>query len=229
MIPGRWCRVVRAAVFAATCVLLAALGHVRMSGTAVPWWAMIAASATTGVAAWALAGRERGFPAVLSTTVAVQVALHSGFSLVQAMERPQLEIGASFAEQWMWYLLCGATTPTMSGHTHLAMHGMADGMATSAGHGVADMSPTGMLASHLLAALLCGLWLAWGEQAAFRVLRACAGWIVAPLTVVLRPPAPLHRPHHRAVRPRATTGALQQLLLVHAITSRGPPAGTAVI
>ncbi|MFE3741341.1 hypothetical protein [Streptomyces sp. NPDC059134] len=227
MTPGRWWRVVRAAMFAATCVLLAALGHVHMSGAAVPWWAMIAASAATGAAAWALAGRERRLPTVLSTTVAVQAVLHAGFSLAQAVERPVLESGVPLARQWALYLLCGATAPPPGGHP--AMQGMADGMGASAGHGTAAVSPTGMPAAHLLAALLCGLWLAHGEQAAFRVLRSCAGWIVAPLHSALRQPAPLRPPEKRAVLVRATGGGLRRLFLVHALTSRGPPVGTAVL
>ena len=60
MTAGRGVRAVRAAVFAAVCVLLAALGHVLMSRTAVPWWALAAGAAVTGAAAWCLAERERG-------------------------------------------------------------------------------------------------------------------------------------------------------------------------
>ena len=48
-------------------------------------------------------------------------------------------------------------------------------------------SSFGMLAAHLLAALLCGLWLAHGERAAFRILRAVAGWLAAPLRLLLAP------------------------------------------
>lgn len=80
MTPGRCCRVVRAAMFAAVCVLLAATGHILMSGAAVPWWAMAAAFCATAGAGWALAGRERGLLAVTGAAVGVQAALHAGFS-----------------------------------------------------------------------------------------------------------------------------------------------------
>jgi hypothetical protein len=95
------------------------------------------------------------------------------------------------------------------------------------GHDMGGMSPTGMLAAHLLAALLCGLWLAHGERAVFRIARAVTGWLVAPLRVPLALPAPAHRPRVRPRRHRSA-GRPRQFLLVHAITSRGPPAGTAV-
>ncbi|MFF3847726.1 hypothetical protein [Streptomyces sp. NPDC002328] len=124
------------------------------------------------------------------------------------------------------------------GHAMNAMHpvgsmgsmdhtGAAASAAHSLDHGMGGMSSTGMLAAHLLAALLCGLWLAHGERAAFRILRALAGRLVAPLRLMLRLPAPPHRPRVRARRGR-TRHALRELLLTHAITSRGPPVGTAV-
>ncbi|MCX4524109.1 MULTISPECIES: hypothetical protein [unclassified Streptomyces] len=261
MTPGRCCRALRAAMFAATCVLLASLGHLLMSGAAVPWRAVAAALAVTGAVAWVLAGRERGLLAVTSATVAVQAVLHTGFSLAQALAQaaaPSRPEGVSVAQQWAQYLLCGPTArlsraeavrvvrdaglgsrlelppPGEGGHAHHAAHAMADaGTAMTtvpmpAGHDMGSMSPTGMLAAHLLAALLCGLWLAYGEQGTFRVLRAVAGLLLVPLRLAFRLPAPPDRPRlgarrgHRSRPPRG-------FLLVHAITSRGPPAGTAVI
>ncbi|MFE1043963.1 hypothetical protein ACFW4L_35435, partial [Streptomyces sp. NPDC058832] len=99
--------------------------------------------------------------------------------------------------------------------------------ADAVGHGMGGMSPSGMLAAHLVAALLCGLWLAHGERAAFRIVRSLAARLVAPLRLPLRPAAPPHRPR---VRPgRATSDrAPRRLTLAHAITSRGPPARSAV-
>lgn len=72
-----WCsRTVRAAVFAAVCVLLAALGHVLMSGSRVPARAPAAGFAATGSLGWCLAGRERGLPLIVTVVVAVQTVLH---------------------------------------------------------------------------------------------------------------------------------------------------------
>jgi hypothetical protein len=99
------------------------------------------------------------------------------------------------------------------------------GMGEETGGG---SSSSGMLAAHLLAALLCGLWLAYGERAAFRILRAVAGRLVTPLRLLLALPVTPDRPRPAGRRPRSDR-APRLLLLVHAITSRGPPAGTAVV
>lgn len=281
MTPGHCFRAVRAAMFAAVCVLLAAVGHVLMSGTAVPWWAVSAALAGTAAAAWCLAGRERGPLTVITATVTVQAVLHSGFSLAQSVLHPSLPSGTSFARQWAAYLMCGegagpAPSPRdalkgvdgvglgssvsrpppgtfvqdLAAHAHHdmsdmpgmtgmpGMHdmpGLADAASAAAGtlmpaggHDMAAMSPTGMLAAHLLAALLCGLWLAHGERGAFRLLRAVAGRLWTPLRLLLAlAPAPV-APRVRVRRVRRGR-ALPRLFLVHAITSRGPPTGTAVL
>ncbi|AXE75918.1 hypothetical protein [Streptomyces atratus] len=263
MIPGRCCRAVRAAVFAATCVLLAALGHVLMSGSAVPWWAMAAAFATAAATAWLFSRRERGVLAVTSMVVAAQAALHTGFSLAQAAVHPSVTNSPSFARQWAESLLCGSagstsisqseavrivteaglgsrlhqpppgtTDMTVAGgmqHAHAGMQTMTDpATVMPAGHDMAGMSPAGMLAAHLLAALLCGLWLAYGERSAFRLLRTFAGWIIAPLCLLSRLSTPPHRPRIRARRDHRARGP-RQLFLIHALTSRGPPTGIAVI
>ncbi|MFD8983587.1 hypothetical protein [Streptomyces sp. NPDC059564] len=266
MTPGHCFRAVRAAMFAAVCVLLATVGHVLMSGMAVPWWAMSAAFVGTAAAAWSLAGHERGPLTVIAATVAVQAALHSGFSLAQSVLHPSLPSGTSFARQWAAYLMCGEGTastlsshdalkvvneaglgslvsqpppgtviPDAGSHVHHAMQGMTGAVSEATGtlmpaggHDMAGTSPAGMLAVHLLAALLCGLWLAYGEQGAFRVLRAVAGWLWTPLRLLFGlAPAPL--PPRIRVRRVRRSRALPQLFLVHAITSRGPPTGTAVL
>ena len=239
-------------MFAAVCVLFAVQGHAMTSGVEVPWWAPVAGAVVAGGAVWGLTGRERGLLAVASVAVATQVGLHALFSLAQAVVRPEPTAGASLAHRWVSYLLCsppggaahshgGAATAHVMSATHAmdamsgmdamstthAMHGM--NSAAHAGVVVPDgMSPMTMLAAHLANALLCGLWLAHGERATFRILRVLAGWLVAPLRLLLRLPAPAHRTRVRA-RGNHSPHALRQLLLVHAITSRGPPVGTAVL
>ncbi|MFF7467319.1 hypothetical protein [Streptomyces sp. NPDC008092] len=226
-----WCaRTIRSAVFAAVCVLLAALGHVMMSGNRVPGWALAAALALTGALGWALSGRERGLPLVVSAAVGAQTVLHSGFSAAQVWTTHTAPMGSMSMRM------------SMRVDTHMDMAGDMGAMNTGSMHmgpahtdpfaylgfGTGGTASTGMFAAHLLAALLCGLWLGHGERAAFRIVRAVAGRLMAPLRLLLTPPATPERPRPRPHR-RRSDRAPRLLLLVHAITSRGPPVRTAVI
>ncbi len=241
MEPVRCLRALRAAMFAALCVLLAATGHMLMSGAAVPWWALSFGFAATAGTAWSLAGRERGVLAVTVTAVAVQTVLHSGFSLAQSLVPP-----AGPAVTALSASPAGTAGAEAAGHTHHALHATAaavsapaavhmagGGHLAGAGHEASAMpvllmSPAGMVVAHLLAAVLCGLWLAHGERGLFRVVRAVAARLRAPLRLLLHAVAPAHRPRPR-VRRRRRTRAPRQLFLVHAITTRGPPRPAAVL
>ncbi|MFG2797879.1 hypothetical protein [Streptomyces pseudovenezuelae] len=220
-----WSRVLRAGVFAAVCVVLAALGHTLMSGTSVPWWALVASAAGTGTAGWLLASRERGGMVIVTVVTASQAVLHETFSLAQSLAPPTVSGHGA-----------GGHAPgsmDMSG-MHMGamdMGSMAHGVAgVQHAHSMADMGGTasyGMFAAHLLAAVLCGLWLAHGERAFFRVLWAAATRLVAPLRMLLAGPAPL--PRRLAGRRRATDVQIPaRLLLRCSLTSRAPPPGAAV-
>lgn len=209
----------------------------------MPAWALACGTLLTGAAAWGLAGRERGLPTVVGLAVAAQTALHEGFSLAQpraaepgmtgvagagdmgAMDMGAMDMGAL-------HMSAGHMGPMHMGSAHIGSMPMdsmdlMDLAHMGAGHTGAGSSSLGMLAAHLLAALLCGMWLAYGERAAFRLLRAVAGWLAAPLRLLLALPTPAHRP--RTGRPRRRSERAPRLLLLsHAITTRGPPAGTAV-
>ncbi|MFD4507667.1 hypothetical protein [Streptomyces sp. NPDC058457] len=218
-----WCvRTVRSAVFAAVCVLLAALGHVMMSGNRVPGWALAAALALTGALGWALSGRERGLTLVVSAAVGAQTALHSGFSAAQAWTSgtvPMTSMGSVHMD------MAGNMTAMNMGSMHMGpAH---TDPVEYLGFGTGGTASTGMFAAHLLAALLCGLWLGHGERAAFRIVRAVAGRLVAPLRLLLALPVTPERPRPR-LRRRRSDRAPRLLLLVHSITSRGPPVRTAV-
>ncbi|SFC93418.1 hypothetical protein [Streptomyces aidingensis] len=201
-------RVLRAAVFAALCVLLAATGHIHSSGAPLPWRAPAAALPATALAAWFLTGRERGIAAVTCATVAAQTALHVVFSPAMAAGAPAgpAHHGPAGAEH--------------SGHAAALLE------HTASGHPSDARSAAGMAAAHLAAALLSGLWLAHGERAAFRLARVLTAWVVAPLRLFRRPPCPAPPPRRPAAardrRPRR--GPALRL-----VTTRGPPPGTAVV
>ncbi|MFF3773772.1 hypothetical protein [Streptomyces sp. NPDC002232] len=261
MTPGRCSRAVRAAMFAAVCVLLAALGHILMSGHAVPARTLGAGLAGTLVVAWALGGRERGLLAVTSAAVAVQSALHLAFSWSQsaAGALPAGRAGAGHGDMAMAPMTMPHTGMDPMTMPHMAMgsmdmghmghmdHGASAAMvmghltaappaAGSAGHDMTDMtSSAGMLAAHLLAALLSGLWLAYGERAAFRLLRAAPAGLLRPLglpgllglLLAAAPPA-ADRPRVRRARPGAGR-VPRRLLLARTLLTRGPPRATAVL
>jgi hypothetical protein len=74
----------RAAVFAAVCVVLAAAGHALASCATVPLWTLGAGFAGTVVVVAPLAGRERSLPGIVALLAAGQVVLHTLFGLGQA-------------------------------------------------------------------------------------------------------------------------------------------------
>ncbi|MFF3493357.1 hypothetical protein ACFYWS_18590 [Streptomyces sp. NPDC002795] len=246
MTTGWGARAGRAAVFAAVCVLLTALAHTLMSGDTVPWWVLAAGFVTIGGSACASAGRERGLLTVVGLAVAAQAALHLSFSWAQVLAHPAAS-GGSVAGRWLDHVLCRtAMEPSAMGDmrmdampagsmSDLSNMSALDGMGAmgdmhamgSAGHDMGGMSPSGMLAAHLLAAVLSGLWLAYGERAAHRIARSVVGRLVAPLRLPFRLPTPPHRPRVQIRRTRSDR-APRDLLLAYTITSRGPPAGDAV-
>ncbi|MER5507707.1 hypothetical protein ABT052_20525 [Streptomyces sp. NPDC002766] len=218
-----WCsRTLRAAVFAAVCVLLAALGHELMSGDRVPGWALAAGAAATGAAGWCLAGRERGPALIVPVVVGAQAALHSAFSYARSATAGT---GGRATDSMAAMDMSGGNSASSMGAMDMPGQESMGGMHMD--HAAGGSPSLGMLAAHLLAALLCGLWLAHGERAAFRILRAVAARLAAPLRLLLAPPPAPRHPRPRFGRPRSDR-APRLLLLVHAITSRGPPVGTAV-
>ncbi|MBR8642790.1 hypothetical protein KEF29_34510 [Streptomyces tuirus] len=212
-----WCaRTVRAAVFAAVCVLLAALGHVMMSGGSVPWWALGAGSVATGAAGWVLAGRERGWALITSLVVAAQTMLHWVFTFAQSAGQPTDATSTGS----MGHDMGGMDAASMSLHS-MPVHSMPV-------NSMCGTPSLGMSGAHLAAAVLCGLWLGYGERVTYRLLRAVAGWLAAPLRPMFARPALPRRPRVLTRRSRSSR-VPRRLHLSHAITSRGPPARAAVV
>ncbi|MEU0406094.1 hypothetical protein ABZ318_39060 [Streptomyces sp. NPDC006197] len=224
-------------MFAAVCVLLAAVGHILMSGHPVPGWALALAFAATMAVAWFLAGRERGLLAVTATTVAVQSVLHTAFSWSQAAGTMPANAArttmdhAHMAHEAMQHAAMGhgGMQHMAMGHEAVARVGTAVTEAPAA-HDMTDFSSSlGMLSAHLLAALLSGLWMAYGERAVFRVLRALPLGLFRPLRLLLAVIVPVP-PRRSRIRPdrAGDESAPRRLLLAHSVISRGPPQALAV-
>ncbi|MFJ8788438.1 hypothetical protein [Streptomyces sp. NPDC102462] len=80
---GHQLRVLRAAVFAAACVALAAAGHVLASCASVPLWTLGAGFLGSMVLVAPLAGRARSLPGIAALLAVGQTALHVLFGLGQ--------------------------------------------------------------------------------------------------------------------------------------------------
>ncbi|MFD8809847.1 hypothetical protein [Streptomyces sp. NPDC059597] len=81
--PGPRVRILRAAVFAAVCVVLAAAGHTMASCATVPLWTLGAGFAGSLLLMAPLAGRARSLPAIAGLLALGQTALHTLFGLGQ--------------------------------------------------------------------------------------------------------------------------------------------------
>ncbi|MFJ3721619.1 hypothetical protein ACIPYQ_03505 [Streptomyces sp. NPDC090045] len=241
-------RAMRAAIFAAVCVALGAVGHSYMSGTDIPLIGLLSAFAVTGGVAWLAAGRRRGPVGITTAVLAVQGVLHLVFSGGRAAGHAAVAPAAE-GHHHMRAAEAGdaaaaggpglAGTADMAGMAGTAGAADAARMTDTAGMGVmADMADLagmiahgglGMIAAHLLAGLLCAAWLARGEAAVFRlarVLGAAALHAARPLARALAlvrarvaaVPAPPAFPTP-CERPRRLRGAVH----AHAVVRRGPP------
>ncbi|MEV8365876.1 hypothetical protein [Streptomyces niveus] len=205
-------RALRAAILAAVCVTLAAVGHSSASTHELPLGVLALAFGVIAGLSWLAGGRRRGVGFIGPAVLTAQAALHVTFAAAGAH---------------------GAMTST--GHGHAPADMGETGTGTGAGAGaegavgavltaVGDTSP-GMLAAHLLAGAVCALWLARGEAAFFRLAETVAAFAFTPLGLLLAAPRPLAvpppvRPRHRTRAPHRPRGTV----LAHAVSRRGPPA-----
>ncbi|MBV2354772.1 hypothetical protein KUM39_10405 [Streptomyces sp. J2-1] len=79
--PGAGLRLLRAAVFAAVCVVLAAAGHALAACAPVPLWTLGAGFVAALLVVVPLAGRQRSLPGIAALLAFGQVALHTLFGL----------------------------------------------------------------------------------------------------------------------------------------------------
>ncbi len=230
-------------MFAGVCVPSAAVGHTMMSGAAIPPWMLALTFTAALAAAWAAAGRERGRLFVTATAVTTQLVLHASFSLGQAAATTG-KAGGSLAQQWAAVLLCGTPSATSMSAADAARVVRAAGLGshlldgrpppTHSMPGMPGMpgmthgyDAVGMIGAHLAVAVLCGLWLAYGERTAFRIGRVVATRLTTPIRLILWTPRTPHVPRTRT-RLRRDTTRPRSPLLSYVIITRGPPRGIAV-
>ncbi len=223
-------RLARAAVFAAVCVVVTALGHTLMSGDTLPVWAVAAAFAGTTAAAWWVTGRERGALVVTGATVVAQLGLHMAFRFAEVTAAPMAGSATGDGRPRVRDMGAAPMSGAAMGHMH---HG-ADAMSATApsmGHlpwPWAGPGGPGMATAHLLAALICGWWLWRGERAVFRLGRALAALLFVPLVLALRILGAGATPLPAWPSAPAVARRLRGVLLRHVILRRGPPARFAV-
>ncbi|MZE81091.1 hypothetical protein [Streptomyces xinghaiensis] len=246
-------RLARAGVFAAVCVVTTALGHALTSGGPLLWWAVGLAFAVAAPGAWWLTGRERGAVAVVGTTVGLQALLHLKFSLAAHWPVPLPDAtaaggpgaGHGFGAHHSAAFARSGVVVHHHGTHAAAAPGTGTGSGAVTGTGMAADPPSllaavshgnsaGMLLAHLLAAVVCGLWLWRGEAAAHRLGRALAALLSAPLRRLRD--VPFHpadvRDARRPCRSAAAGWERPQpvpVSLRHAVVRRGPPRGRSAI
>ncbi|MFF4539812.1 hypothetical protein ACWD4F_04525 [Streptomyces aureus] len=201
---GAGLRTLRAAVFAAVCVVLAAAGHGIASCTTVPLWTLGAGFLAVFAVAASLAGRERALPGIVVLLALGQTVLHTLFGLglgtrtaatgsMGAMA-PGTTMPDALLVERAARLVCGTAAAAISpaqamkiltdARIDTSMAGMT-GMTSSMRHG-ADALPTAggsampvlpsvsMLLGHVLAAVAAGWVLRHGDLALLRLMRLSA-------------------------------------------------------
>ncbi|MFK0117300.1 hypothetical protein [Streptomyces sp. NPDC090994] len=194
---GNDLRVLRAAVFAAVCVVLAGAGHTLASCAGVPLWSLGAGFLGVVVVAAPLAGRERSLPGIAALLAAGQTALHALFGLGQhGAAAADTTATAATADatlvQQAARLVCGTTAAALSpaqaqrilsdarvqpdataATVHTAHH-PADALSAAAGSPAALLPSLPMLLGHVLAAIAAGWLLRRGDLALARLVELSA-------------------------------------------------------
>lgn len=121
---GRDLRLLRAAVFAAVCVVLAAAGHSTASCVVVPLWTLGAGFLGVLAVVAPLAGRERSLPGIAALLAVGQSALHTLFGLGQHTVTASATLSADASARLSGAdatlvaraarLVCGATAAALS-------------------------------------------------------------------------------------------------------------------
>ncbi|GAA2059366.1 hypothetical protein GCM10009839_82110 [Catenulispora yoronensis] len=166
-------REARAAVFAALCVLVGALGHDAFSRSSIPLWAVFVGGLAVFLLAQLFTRRECGLPTILVLMGIVQFGLHHLFGFAQQLAADATPMAMAMPARGYWW--CGHDEPS----------GVAQAMAHVAGMPPSQHSMTvGMWAAHAGAALAAAWWLRRGEAAVWSLGRALALALITPLVLL---------------------------------------------
>ncbi|GHH05798.1 hypothetical protein [Streptomyces lanatus] len=197
---GRDLRILRAAVFAAVCVVLAGCGHVLGSCATVPLWTLGAGFLGVLAVTVPLAGRERSLPGIAALLAVGQTVLHTLFGLGQhgttllggstsaapspaSSDAALVELAARLvcgsaaaaispaqAQRLLTEARIGPDTGAGSGAGAHVAHRSADAMSVASDSSASLLPSLPMLLAHLLAAVAAGWLLRRGDLALLRIV-----------------------------------------------------------
>ncbi|HET9380525.1 MAG TPA: hypothetical protein VFP69_06810 [Streptomyces sp.] len=196
--PGHDLRALRAAVFAAVCVVLAAAGHALASLATIPLWTLGVGFAGAVAVAVPFAGRERSLAGIVTVLAAGQTVLHTLFGLGQhtpagtasgtgGVTGALTSVSDATLVHHAAHLVCGTTAAAISpaeahriltdARVHpdltgpaVAPHHSADALSAVVGSPSALLPSLSMLLGHVLAAVVAGWLLRRGDLALLRLL-----------------------------------------------------------
>lgn len=225
-ISGTQLRVARAAVFTALVVTLSAGSHVLLSRSPLPLSVLAVLTAAVFAAAYATAGRERGFWSIAALLVPLELAADTVFTAGQQVcYGPSGGPVTGSLRSVGFDVLCGhpmgAHLPGVGAMS--APQGAAAAFLTSSDH---PWLPWALLAVHVSVGLLAAAWLRRGEAAVAGLVSTVAAFAFRPLLVAVRALAGgAHGAPRRASRPAlADVPPPVTRFLVHSVGRRGPPA-----
>ncbi|MFK4110067.1 hypothetical protein [Streptomyces sp. NPDC002176] len=224
-ISGTQLRTVRAALFTAFTVTLSTASHVLLSRSPLPVATVLAVATGVFTAAYALAGRERGFGSVAALLIPLELAADTVFTTGQhacygraggPVTGPLHAVGLD--------LLCrgGALGGPLA---------RVSGGPDRAGALLAHTDPAGawlLLAAHIGVGLLAAAWLRRGERALAELVRAVAATTFRPLLLAVAAGTVRTAPARRMPRRTPRPATARTLLLAHSLGRRGPPCSLAL-
>ncbi|MEV8564219.1 hypothetical protein AB0436_01265 [Streptomyces sp. NPDC051322] len=221
-ISGTQLRAVRAALFTALVVTLSAASHVLLSQVPLPLTTVALLSAGVFGVAFALAGRERGFGAIATVLIPLELAADTVFTTGQ-----QVCYGPSGGPVTGALRSVGVDVLCGGGHdvgTPLASVAGPGRAAATALFDTPDPAlPWLLLGAHVTVGLLAACWLRNGERALAALLRSVGAFAFRPLLVAVAVVTAGLGTVRCAALPTSRPRTSRDRLLVHSVGLRGPP------